>query len=173
MVQDAPTAKRLRSVARAVLLAAASSALLGIALETTAHVLLSNRRAVWLIKPYLYAGLPKPFVHTDWFSVASSVAVAILMLGWALFRGAQSRPTPGFIWLGLGLILGGAISEAVVGIALGTITSILVLARGAWRYAFSPFDVMVVVGFMLVLPELVRSRIVGPDYLHSENRPPQ
>src|SRR5258708_14584213 len=82
MVQDAPTTKRVRSVARAVLVAAACSALLGIALEITAHLLLSGRRAAWLIKPYLYAALPKPFVHTDWLSVASSVAVAILMLGW-------------------------------------------------------------------------------------------
>jgi len=145
-----------------VLLAAAGSAVLGIALEITAHLLLSSSRAVWLIKPYLYAALPKPFVHTDWISVAISVAVAILMLPWALFRGASSKPTPRFIRLGLGLILGGAISEAAMGIALGTFTSILVVERGAWRYAFSPFDVIVLAGFMLVLPELVRgSRVLG------------
>jgi len=59
------------------------------------------------------------------------------------------------MWLGLGIILGGAIGEAVTGVALGSSTNILVVKRGAWGYAFSPFNVGVVIGFLLFLPGLL------------------
>lgn len=144
------------ALSRVVPLAAFSTALIGVAVEIAAHRLLDGGRAVWLFKPYLYAGLPKPFVHTDWLGVAASAALAVVLLFWTLLlRSSLSKPTPPFMWLGLGIILGGAIGEAVTGVALGSSTNILVVKRGAWGYAFSPFNVGVVIGFLLFLPGLL------------------
>jgi Signal peptidase (SPase) II len=150
------SAKEVNAVPRQVPIAAISTALIGIAVEITAHLLLSGRRAIWLFKPHLYVALPKPFVHTDWLSVAISVVASLMLLFWMRFRKTPSRPALPLMWLGLGMILGGAVGETVTGIALGTITSILVVTRGAWGYAFGPFDVAVVIGIVLFLPGFLR-----------------
>jgi hypothetical protein len=153
-----PAAVTFNALSRVVPVAAFSTALIGIAGEITARLVLDGGRAVWLFKPYLYAGLPKPFVRTDWLSVAASVALAVVLLFWSLLLRSQlSKRTPPFMWLGLGIIFGGAIGEAVTGIALGTSTNILVARRGAWGYAFSPFNVEIVIGFLLLLPGLLHS----------------
>ncbi|MDQ6884154.1 MAG: hypothetical protein M3077_07970 [Candidatus Dormibacteraeota bacterium] len=155
-VPSHPAAVSFNPLSRLVPLAAFSTALIGIAVEITAHLFLHRERGVWLLKPYLYAGLPKPFVHTDWLSVAAAAAIAVVMLFWTLLiRSAPSDVSLPFMWLGLGIILGGAIGEAVTGIALGTSTNILVARRGAWGYAFSPFNVAVGIGFLLFLPALL------------------
>ncbi len=151
-----PAALKFNPLSRVVPLAAFSTAVIGIVVEIAAHRLLDGGRAVWLFKPYLYAGLPKPFVHTEWLSVAASAALAVVLLFLTLLlRSSLSKRTPPFMWLGLGIILGGAIGEALTGVALGTSTNILVARRGAWGYAFSPFNVGVVIGFLLFLPELL------------------
>lgn len=152
-----PAAMNVNPPSRVVPPAAVSAGLIGIAVEMTVHLLLRDKLALWLIKPYLYAALPKPFVHTDWLSVAASAAVAVvILLCWTLLiRSAPSKPALPFMWLGLGIILGGSLGEAVTGIVLGTSTNILVARRGAWGYAFSPFNVAVVIGILFFLPALL------------------
>ncbi|HXO58251.1 MAG TPA: signal peptidase II [Candidatus Acidoferrum sp.] len=151
-----PSVKKVNAVSRRVPIAAISTALVGIAVEITTHLLVAGKRAIWLFKPNLYVALPKPFVHTDWLSVAISVAASLMLLYWMLFRKAPSKPALPLMWLGLGMILGGAVGETVTGIALGTITSILVVTRGTWGYAFGPFDVAKVIGIVLFLPGFLR-----------------
>ena len=143
-------------IPRVLWLAALGSAVLGTGLEIAAHQLLSARGpAAWLIKPYLYVGLPKPFVHTDWLNVGASAIVALGAICLIVAVGmGPAKPAP-LIWLALGLILGGSVGQGVTGIALGSSTSIFVASVGARGFAFSPYTVVVSVGVILAIPEML------------------
>jgi hypothetical protein len=138
-----------------VLLIAAGTAGGGIGTEIAAHRLLDTSRAAWLVKPFLYSSLPKAGGHTDWGNVLSMAALFLVGLFLTLVAWhAPTKPAPA-IRAGIGLILGGSLGQAATGLAFATSTHIVVVTRGDWGYAFSPFDLAIAIGTLLVLSEVV------------------
>jgi signal peptidase II len=83
--------------------------------------------------------------------VAVAVVAAVLLGVW-LYR---ERSLPGAI--GLGLIIGGALGNAVDRIAWGAVVDFLLLHWGTWNwYVFNVADTGIVVGIVLLLYAAVR-----------------
>ena len=138
---------------RLVALTAALTAIAGIGTEIATRRLIRPGHSVWLIRPVLYVGLPETTAVINWSGII--VMAALFAVGLFLALVARSAPTYPAPWIriGIGLILGGTAGQAATGIALYTKTHILAARLGAWEYAFSPFELAILVGFLLVIPE--------------------